>query len=149
MKSIYQYVSFKKVLWKLRKYLSTCNISINNLWWLVKQSHYCVRLVRSLAPNYLGLVRFHPHNFKQPEEHMTPVKLDAILYVSTFIISSDIFFWWLYCQPFEPYCNPSWIPFIISKPFWNELNDIVVSDCIKRMSASLVLFNESFSMNPG
>ena len=87
----------------MRKYLSTCNISINSLWCLVKQPHYCVWLVRSLPPYYLGLVRFHTHNFKQPEEHMTPVDLDAALYVSTFIISSEMYFWWLHCPAFKPY----------------------------------------------
>ena len=102
MKSIYHYLSFKKCYEKLSKYLSTCNISINNLWWLVKQPHYCVWFVRSLPPNYLGLVRFHPHNFKQPEQHMTPVNLDATLYVWPFIISSDMYFWWLHCPPFKP-----------------------------------------------
>ena len=90
----------EKVLWKLRKYLSTCNISVNNLWWLVKQPHYCVWLVRSLPPFNIGLDRFHPYDFKQPEEHMTPVNLDATLYVWTFILSCYMSFWWLLCQAF-------------------------------------------------
>ena len=119
----------KNVLWKLRKYISTCNISINNLWWLDKQPHYCVWLVRSLPPYSIGVDRYHPPNFKQPEQHMTPVNLDAALYVSTFIWSVLLL---ITLSAFLILSYPSCIPFIFDKPFWNELNDIVVSDCIER-----------------
>ena len=85
MESIYHYLSFKTFYEKLRKYLSTCNISISNLGWLVTQPHYCVWLVRSLPPYNLRVDRYHHTNFKQPEEHMTPVNLDAALYVWPFI----------------------------------------------------------------
>ena len=138
-------ITWTQVFWKLRKYLSTCNVSISNLQWQVKQPHYCLCLVRSRRPNCLCLVRFHPPYFKQPKQHMTPVNLDKTLYVPiAFNFHKFISYVLLVItlSAFKNLCFPGWSPFIFDKPFWNELNDIVVCDCLTRMR-EWVLYSES------